>query len=100
MAKRRGKGEGSITQRPDGRWMGRVDLGWRDGKRRYKAYYGRTRASVQDKLRKALGEVHIVLPLPDERQTPEQYLRAWLTHKQTQLRARAYATYAQAVDLH
>ena len=27
MAKRRGKGEGSITQRADGRWMGRVDLG-------------------------------------------------------------------------
>lgn len=32
-ARRRGRGEGSICQRPDGRWMGRVDLGWRDGKR-------------------------------------------------------------------
>src|SRR5262245_22093453 len=53
--RRRGRGEGSITKRPDGRWMARVDLGWRDGKRRYKAYYGRTRAAVQDKLRKAIG---------------------------------------------
>ena len=37
---RRGRGEGSITQRADGRWMARVDLGWQDGKRRYKSVYG------------------------------------------------------------
>jgi hypothetical protein len=30
--RRRGRGEGSIVQRADGRWMGRVDLGWRNGK--------------------------------------------------------------------
>ena len=34
MAKRRGRGEGSICERSDGRWMGRIDLGWRNGKRR------------------------------------------------------------------
>jgi integrase len=97
---RRGRGEGSITKRPDGRWMARIDLGWRDGKRRYKAYYGRTRAAVQDKLRDAIGDVQKGLELPDERQTTQQFLRTWLTHKQTQLRSRAYATYVQAVDLH
>ena len=36
MATRRGRGEGSITRRADGRWMARVDLGWQDGKRRRK----------------------------------------------------------------
>ena len=34
--RRRGRGEGSIVQRADGRWMARVDLGWQDGKRRRK----------------------------------------------------------------
>jgi hypothetical protein len=48
--RRRGKGEGSITQRPDGRWVARVDLGWQEGKRRRKAVYGRTRREVADKL--------------------------------------------------
>ena len=30
MRARRGRGEGSITKRADGRWMARVDLGWQD----------------------------------------------------------------------
>jgi hypothetical protein len=42
--RRRGRGEGSIVQRADGRWMARVDLGWQDGKRRSKAIYGSVRA--------------------------------------------------------
>lgn len=100
MAKRRGRGEGSISRRPDGRWMGRVDLGWQDGRRRYKTYYGRTRGALQDKLRKALGDVQDGLSLPDERQTVEKYLRIWLGHKVSQLRPRAYLTYEQAVELH
>jgi hypothetical protein len=36
MSRRRGHGEGSISKRDDGRWEARVDLGWRDGKRRRK----------------------------------------------------------------
>ena len=52
--RRRGRGEGSIVQRADGRWMGRVDLGWHNGKRRSKAIYGRTRRAVADALRDAL----------------------------------------------
>jgi hypothetical protein len=52
--RRRGRGEGSIVQRADGRWMARVDLGWQDGKRHSKAIYGRTRRVVADGLRDAL----------------------------------------------
>lgn len=57
MAKRRGHGEGSISQRADGRWMARVDLGWENGRRRYKALYGRTRRDVAGKLTKVLRDV-------------------------------------------
>ena len=43
MAKR-GNGEGSITQLPDGRWQGRLTVGYGpDGRQRRKAVYGRTR---------------------------------------------------------
>ncbi len=45
MAKRRGHGEGSITQRADGRWHVRLDLGrGADGKRRRKHAYAATQA--------------------------------------------------------
>jgi hypothetical protein len=77
MAKRRGRGEGSITQRADGRWMARVDLGWEDGKRRYKAVYGPTRRAVAGKLTKVLREVQQGAALPDERQTVAQFLERW-----------------------
>jgi integrase len=56
MAKKRGNNEGSITRRPDGRWMAQVTLG-RDpatGKPRRATFYGKTRQDVADKLTKAL----------------------------------------------
>lgn len=51
---RRGHGEGTISKRKDGRWEARVDLGWIDGRRVRRAFYGATRAEVAEKLRKAL----------------------------------------------
>lgn len=100
MAKRRGRGEGSICQRPDGRWIARVDLGFVDGKRRRKAIYGRTRREVADKLPKVLRDVQQGAALPDERQTVGQFLERWLEHKRTRLRPRAWLTYEQAIRLH
>jgi integrase len=100
MTTRRGRGEGSITRRADGRWMARVDLGWQDGKRKYKSVYGRTRRKASDKLTKLLREVQQGVALPDERQTVAQFLEAWLEHKRTRLRPRAWLTYEQAVRLH
>jgi len=97
---RRGRGEGSITQRADGRWMARVDLGWQDGKRKYKAVYGRTRRGVAGNLTKALRDAQQGITLPDERQTVAQVLDAWLEHKRARMRLRAWLTYEQAVRLH
>src|ERR1041385_6042213 len=97
MAKRRGYREGSITQRRDGRWMGRVELGWQDGKRQRKALYGRTRQAVADKVRKALTQAEDGIPFPNERQTVGQCLQSWLEQKKTQLRPRAFLSYQQTV---
>jgi integrase len=51
MGKRRGHGEGSIYQLPDGRWRGAVDLGWLNGKRRRKYVTRKTRADAAKALR-------------------------------------------------
>ena len=66
MRGRRGRGEGSISQRRDGRWMARVDLGWYEGRRRYKAVYGHTRREVADKLTKLLRDTQQGIPLGDD----------------------------------
>jgi Phage integrase, N-terminal SAM-like domain len=100
MTNRRGRGEGNITERNDGRWMARVDLGWKDGKRRYKAYYGKTRSAVAKKLTKAMGDLQKGVSLPDERQTVAGFLERWLEHKRTRMRPRAWLTYEQTVRLH
>ena len=48
----RGKGEGTIRQRADGRWEARIDLGrGLDGKRRRKSVFAATQADVVYQLR-------------------------------------------------
>lgn len=54
-AGKRGNGEGSVYQRAgDGRWVAMIDLGYGEGRRRRRYFYGRTRAEVARKLRAAL----------------------------------------------
>ncbi len=51
MAKRRGHGDGSIYQRnADGRWVGVLDLGYRNGKRSRRYVYASTRKEVAVRL--------------------------------------------------
>ena len=52
---RRGNGEGSISRRKDGRWMGRYTVHTARGPKQ-RAVYGRTRAEAAEKLTKAMAE--------------------------------------------
>lgn len=74
MASRRGHKEGSIHQRKDGRWVASVNLGWVDGKRKRKHYFASTRKEAAEKLKVALRDQQLGLPVAMERQTVEQYL--------------------------
>ncbi|HEY4001311.1 MAG TPA: site-specific integrase [Candidatus Xenobia bacterium] len=76
---RRGHGEGSITQRKDGRWVGRLDLGYENGKRKVKDFYGQTQKEVVDKLTKARRDLQQGLPVAVERQTVGGFIEEWLT---------------------
>ena len=52
---RRGRSEGSIHKRSDGRWVATVDGGFVNGRRVRKSYYGKTRQVVAEKLNEAIG---------------------------------------------
>ena len=78
MAKRRGLGEGAIYQREDGLWVGAVNLGWVDGKRRRKTVAGKTRQEVQGKAYLLTAQKMQGIPPADDRLTVEQFLNRWL----------------------
>ncbi len=78
MASRRGHGEGSIFQRGDGRWIGSVDLGWRDGKRQRRHYSAASRREVADKVAAALHEANQGTLPAGKSPTLAQFLTTWL----------------------
>lgn len=101
MSKRRGHGEGAVYQRKDGRWVGTIDLGWQDGRRQRKSYYGKTQREVQSKL--AAGRRHVAdgLSLPSERQTVGRFLSAWLRDvADVNLRPSTAIRYRQLIERH
>lgn len=58
MAKR-GQGEGTISKRNDGTWWARITVGKdENGKQKRRAFYGKTRQEVQEKLTAALEEAN------------------------------------------
>ena len=100
MTTRRGRGEGSITKRNDGRWMAQADLGWQDGKRRRKTLYGRTKREVQEKLRETLHRQEHGLPPVPEQETVGAFLSRWLEISQGRVRRRTHERYGQIVRAH
>lgn len=76
---RRGHNEGSIHQREsDGRWVGCINLGYKDGKRNRKYFYGQTRREVAEKMKVGLRDQQRGLPVKVERKTVSQFLDRWL----------------------
>ena len=97
---RRGKGEGSIYRRRDGRWVAELDLGYRDGKRRRRTLYGRNYEEVRAKLRKAHADQDHGLPLGDSRQTVREFFIRWLEAVRPSLSQRTWERYEQYTRLH
>ena len=92
--KRRGSGEGSIRQRTDGRWEGRVEAGWSaTGTRRRASVFGRTRLEVVGKLRQLQAHQAAGLPVVDGRTTVGAYLNRWLETVEPRLRPATMARY-------
>jgi site-specific recombinase XerC len=81
--------------------MGRVDLGWQNGKRQYRAVYGRTRRAVADALRDELKAAEDGTLLNDKRQTVGQFLTRWLRDvAQARVRPSTFQSYEGTIALH
>jgi len=78
MASRRGHGEGSIYRRGDGRWVGAVDHGWRDGKRVRTHLFGTTRKEVAELVSRAQQSRRAGTLVPGTPPSVGQFLGIWL----------------------
>jgi len=94
--KRRGNREGSITQRADDRWQGRVSLG--DGRR--KAVYGRTREEVAARVAELLVEVNTGATVPSGKLTVEAWFLTWLDGVKATVKPRTWQRYRQLLTAH
>ena len=99
--KRRGKGEGTIYQRPEVSWCAIVNHGVVNGKRRRTSLYGKTRKEVVAKLRKLQLDEHQGLVADGPKQTVAQYLDSWLSQVVTvRNKSRTLRSYQDMVRLH
>ena len=77
-ARRRGHGEGSIFQLPDGRWRGQVYIGYGDGRRRSRVTTRRTRREAAEWLHRIREDYRSGVVAPGTitlREWSETYLR-------------------------
>jgi integrase len=99
--RRRGRGEGSIHERPDGRWCASLDLGIVNGKRKRKYIYAATRKEVVEKLKAAQAAQANGANLAVERITVGQFLDRWLADVVSRRnKARTVDGYKQIVKDH
>jgi integrase len=95
---RRGRGEGSISQRDGGRWEGKVSLGYdAQGKRIRKTVYGKTKAEVQEKLDALKHDALMGKPIDSNRITVAEHFEDWLRVKKTSVRSSTYLKYESHV---
>lgn len=101
MAKRRGHGEGGISQRSDGRWMVRIDLGrGPDGRRQRKYIYAPTQAAAVDALRKQGGRAADGYLLTTSTPTVATFLEDWYATNSDAWRPSTRRGYRSAIDLY
>jgi len=92
---RRGRGEGTVSQRKDGRWEARTSI---DGQRF--AYYGKTRQEVGQKLTASLKRHNDGLPQVAQRQSVSAYLAQWIEGVPSSVRPTTYRGYENMVRKH
>lgn len=96
---RRGRGEGSIYQRKDGRYTASMPVEGQGRKRKY--FYGKTRSEVREKLHTAQLEQRQGILATGPKQTVKDYLDDWLENIQkAKLKVSTYSLYRRHLDNH
>src|SRR5215211_6050139 len=92
--RRRGNNEGSIRQRKDGRWEGRISLP--NGQR--SSFYGATRADVQAQIREAQRKLEDGIDLSAGKVSVKTFLERWLkASAKDSVKTRTYEGYESIV---
>ena len=95
---KRAKGEGSVSERPDGTWIGQVTTGYtEEGKQKRKTVYGKTQAEALAKL----AEVKQRLAngtYTDTKLTVKEYLKQWLEEKERTLKPSTIEQYTSCIN--
>src|SRR5262249_45144160 len=94
--KARGNGEGTIYQRPDGRYCAQ----YKDSEGNRKTLYAKTEAEAIKRLREKLTRVEKNLPVEDSRITVEKFLEKWLDDIKGTIRPKTFKNYSDLVRLH
>src|SRR5436305_10766877 len=87
--KRRARGEGTVVQHPDGRWIARIPLG--KGKR--KEEYYKTKQEAERAKRRMLNERDAGTLAVERDQTLKEYLIYWLKAHRTTIRETTHSMY-------
>lgn len=102
MAKRRKKGEGSVRQRKDGRWEGRVVIGYDEkGLPKTKNVLAKTKRECQEKLK----QLRETVTRPTDKVRPEMPFGEWLdfwyqNYVKPQIRPTTQANYETKIYQH
>lgn len=98
MSAKRANGEGTIFQRPDGRYEAAITLPTADGKRKRIRMYAKTRKEAHDKLLKKVEEARNGVLPSDKPQKVADYLDYWL--EQEKRRPLTHRRHESVVRLH
>ena len=93
---RRGKNEGTIYQRADGRWCARLLQA--DGRPKY--LYAATRMGVSKKLNMAMRARDDGVSLPGDRKKVDAFFADWLAGMTTAIRPNTWKRYRDYIRLH
>ncbi len=96
---RRDNNDGTLRKRKDGRWEGRLLIGYgQNGKARQQYFYGKTRAEVKEKLDTAKAKMHLGLYVEPNKTTLGEWLDLWLErYMRISLRPTTFSSYEMMV---
>ena len=99
MTKRRTKGEGTIYQRKDKRWVGQYTVDMLDGAKR-RSVYGKNKKDVRARLTEAIANRDKGLVFDAEGLTVSEYLDRWLVNIEDTIGERTWKRHELVVRLH
>lgn len=103
MAKKRGNGEGTIHQRKDGRWEGKLTIGfdYTKNKPKRQTFYGKTRTEVQKKMDKVKSELTSGKYIANNKIVLAEWLDRWLTtYAKVTVRISTWESYESMCRVH